>query len=123
MESVSWRWLFRMISFMALTAAGGAVLVVPRTKTGRGLRWRDILARMDPIGLLLSMAAIIFLVLALTSGPEHGWRDPRFSASLPISVVCFVAFFVWEAKADETMAMLPAAVWKTPTVKPLVFLG
>ena len=52
------------------------------------------------------------------------FRSARFAAALPVSLVAFVAFFVWEAIAkDSNNVMLPAAIWKTPTVKPLVFLN
>jgi hypothetical protein len=112
-----------MISIMAAIATTAAILVVPKTKIVTDITAKEVLLRMDPIGLLLSVAAVILLVLALTSGPEYGWKDARFFVSLPASAVSFVTFFVWEAKArNERNAMLPAVVWQTPTVKPLVFL-
>ncbi|KAH6913586.1 major facilitator superfamily domain-containing protein [Coprinopsis sp. MPI-PUGE-AT-0042] len=123
-EHATWRWLFRMISIMAFLATAASLAFVPKERITKNVTAKDILLRMDPIGLLLSVTAIILLVLALTSGPEYGWKDARFSAALPISLVSFVAFFVWEAMAkDSKNVMLPATVWKTPTVKPLVFLN
>jgi len=120
---VSWRWLFRTLSIISAMATGMAVLVVPRARTIHGLKIRDILLRMDPFGLLFSVGSILLLVLALTSGPENGWADPRFSAALPVSILMFAAFFIWEAYfRDETNGMLPATVWKTPGIKALVFL-
>ena len=122
-ETVSWRWLFRMLSIVSYVATGAALLVVPRNRTVRGLSVKEILWRMDPVGLLLSVGAVILLVLAMTSGPEYGWNDPRFAASLPISILGFIGFFVWEAKGrNDTNAMLPASIWKTPGTKALVFL-
>jgi hypothetical protein len=112
-----------MISMMAVLATVAAVLVVPKHRIVDDIGAKEILLRMDLIGLLLSVAAVILLVLALTSGPEYGWNDARFYVALPVSGVCFVTFFVWEAKArNEKNAMLPAIIWNTPTVKPLVFL-
>ncbi len=112
-----------MIALLAVLATVAAVLVVPKHRIVIDTSAKEILLRMDPIGLLLSVAAVILLVLALTSGPQHGWNDARFFVALPASGVSFVTFFVWEAKArNEKNAMLPAVIWKTPTVKPLVFL-
>ncbi|KAH6904497.1 major facilitator superfamily domain-containing protein [Coprinopsis sp. MPI-PUGE-AT-0042] len=123
-EQASWRWLFRMISFMAVLATVASLAFVPKERITKNVTVKDILLRMDPIGLLLSVTAIIMLVLALTSGPDYGWKDARFAAALPVSMISFVAFFVWEAMAkDSKNVMLPAGIWKTPTVKPLVFLN
>lgn len=122
-EQASWRWLFRMISFMAVLATVASLAFVPKERITKNVTLKDILLRMDLVGLLLSVTAIIMLVLALTSGPEYGWKDARFAAALPVSIVSFVAFFTWEALAkDSKNVMLPATIWKTPTVKPLVFL-
>ncbi|KAH6904499.1 major facilitator superfamily domain-containing protein [Coprinopsis sp. MPI-PUGE-AT-0042] len=123
-EQASWRWLFRMISFMAVLATVASLAFVPKQRITKNVTVKDILLRMDPVGLLLSITAIIMLVLALTSGPDYGWKDARFAAALPVSMISFVAFFIWEAMAkDPKNVMLPAGIWKTPTVKPLVFLN
>jgi MFS family permease len=122
-ETASWRWLLRMFSVLSFIAAGIAVLVVPKQRIHKNLNMREIVLRMDLIGLIFSIGTILLLVLALTSGPEYGWNDPRFYVCFPVSLLSGVAFFFWEAKGiKEIHAMLPAAIWETPTVKPLVFL-
>lgn len=123
METASWRWLFRMIGILSGVTAILALLVVPKTTTHPTSTLREIVVKMDLLGLFLSVGAIILFVLALTSGPEYGWNDPRFYVPLPLSVAMIVGFFVWEAKGrDEGNAMLPAVIWETPTVKPLAIL-
>jgi MFS family permease len=122
-ESVSWRWLFRLLSILSSTATVLAIVVVPRSRTVHGLSIREVLSRMDPVGLGLSVGAVILLVLSLTSGPEYGWKDPRFSATLPISAILFIGFFLWQKFGrNETNGILPPAIWRTPGIKALVFL-
>lgn len=122
-EEVSWRWLFRTMAIVTFLVAGIGFLLIDKSRIVTNISLKTVLRRTDPIGLILSAGGVILLVLALTSGPEHGFDRPMFYVPLPVAVVLLVGFFVWEGKwAKGEDAMLPPGIWKIPTVKPLTFL-
>lgn len=122
-EEISWRWLFRTMAIMAFLVAFIGLLLIDKSRIVSGVPIRTILRRTDPIGLFLSAGGVILLVLALTSGPEHGFNKPMFYVPLPVAVLFLVGFFIWEAKGVRREdAMLPPEIWEIPTVKPLMFL-
>ena len=58
---------------------------------------------LDPVGALLSIAAIGTLVYGVIEAPAYGWTDPLIVGSLVAAAVLLAAFVTWELRADEPM--------------------
>lgn len=74
--------------------------------------WR----RLDILGVILMMGALVCLVFALTEGPISGWSAPAFLVPFILSFFLAIGFFVWEAKIPPRSAVLPSSVWKIPNI-------
>jgi EmrB/QacA subfamily drug resistance transporter len=59
--------------------------------------------RFDPLGTLLSVAAIGTLVWAVIEGPEHGWASTTSIAAFTIAALLLAAFITWERRIDHPM--------------------
>jgi MFS family permease len=72
LEWFSWQAVFGLNVVLAIGALAGTILVVPATRESRP-------PRLDPIGTLLSVFALVTLVFGIIEGPERGWsaRSPR----------------------------------------------
>ncbi|CAM4365360.1 MFS transporter [Paenibacillus tarimensis] len=62
--------------------------------------------RIDWLGMLTLTGALFTLVLALIQAGDMGWGSTYIITLLAASVVCFIAFFVVEAKVKEPMLPL-----------------
>jgi EmrB/QacA subfamily drug resistance transporter len=61
------------------------------------------IARFDPLGTILSIAAIVTLVWAVIEGPVHGWTSPTSIAAFSLAAVLLAAFIAWERHTDHPM--------------------
>ena len=61
------------------------------------------IARFDPLGTILSIAAIVTLVWAVIEGPVHGWASPTSIAAFSLAAVLLAAFIAWERHTDHPM--------------------
>ena len=68
--------------------------------------------RLDIPGTVAILSAIILFILGLTLGASYGWGKAGFIAPLAISIVLFIAFFVWESKIPPQDALLPSSTWR-----------
>jgi EmrB/QacA subfamily drug resistance transporter len=59
--------------------------------------------RFDPLGTLLSIAAIGVLVWAVIEGPEHGWGSSTSLVAFALAAALIVSFVVWERRSDHPM--------------------
>lgn len=59
--------------------------------------------RLDPVGVGLSVAAIVGLVYTIIEAPKHGWGSPLTVGSFVAVAVAFVAFVAWERRSDHPM--------------------
>ena len=57
--------------------------------------------RLDPVGVLLSMAGIVVFVYGIIRGADLGWGDPQIWGTLAGGVLLLVGFVVWEARSDH----------------------
>ena len=69
-----------------------ALVVVPESRA-------PVRVDLDPIGALLSVAAVVALTYAFIEAPGQGWSDPRVDASLAIAVLGAAGFVAWERRA------------------------
>jgi EmrB/QacA subfamily drug resistance transporter len=58
---------------------------------------------LDPIGALLSVAALVALVYGIIQAPEQGWTDPLIVGAFAVAAVLSVAFLWWERRAEHPM--------------------
>ncbi len=61
------------------------------------------IARFDPLGTVLSIAAIVTLVWAVIEGPVHGWASPTSIAAFALAAALLAGFIAWERHTDHPM--------------------
>ena len=59
--------------------------------------------RMDPVGAVLSVAALVALTYGIIEAPGYGWSDSRIVGSLVAAVVFGVVFVAWERRLEHPM--------------------
>ncbi len=74
--------------------------------------------RLDLLGTVFSVGAIVTLVYGLINGPEHGWGNSTTIACLAASIVLLALFLVWERFArqpliDRKLFKQPRFAWGT----------
>ncbi len=84
-------------------AVGGRLL--PKSKDPHA-------GRLDPIGLVTSIAAIGLLVFTVIEAPRYGWGTGRTIGGFVASAVLLTAFILWERR--RTDPMLDVEVFKNP---------
>jgi EmrB/QacA subfamily drug resistance transporter len=89
-------WLNVPIAAAALLA--GAVLV-PETRDPKP-------GKLDPLGALLSVGALVALVYAIIEAPDKGWTNPVIVACLGIAAALGALFAWWEIRSPEPMLQL-----------------
>lgn len=96
LENFWWGSIF-LINVPIVVAGGIAVAVLlPET--------RDPSApRVDGIGALLSMGAIVALVYGVIEAPVRGWGDPAVLGSFALAAVLLAGFALWERRAPDPM--------------------
>ncbi|MBV8960979.1 MAG: DHA2 family efflux MFS transporter permease subunit [Actinobacteria bacterium] len=96
MRSFSWSWVFWINVPLLIVALLGALHVVPDSRDRNA-------TSIDPVGALLSIAAIGSLVYAVIDAPEHGWTSSTSFGALTVGAVAELAFVGWELRRDDPM--------------------
>jgi EmrB/QacA subfamily drug resistance transporter len=60
-------------------------------------------AALDPVGALLSIAALGALLWSIIEAPSHGWTDGTILIGFAIGAVLLIAFFAWELHSTHPM--------------------
>ncbi len=60
-------------------------------------------ARLDPVGAILSIAALGSLLWAIIEGPSKGWGAPEIVAGFVVGSVLLAAFLLWELHSSHPM--------------------
>lgn len=89
---------------------------MPLAKTPREPDNTPTWRRLDILGVILMMDALICFILALTEGPVEGWGSAAFIAPFILSFFLVIGFFTWEARIPPKTAVLPSSVWKIPNI-------
>jgi hypothetical protein len=114
----SYRWFFRLMAIICLTFGVATLILLPiqpsdYSKSGdKTPRWK----RLDIVGVLILMGALICFVLGLTQGPIDGWGSASFIAPFVLAFPLLIAFFVWEHRIDPRSAVLPSSVWQISNI-------
>ena len=94
LEWYSWSSVF-WINVPALTVALAATFhLIPTSRDGRQFR-------LDPVGAVLSIAAVGAVTYGVIEAPENGWTSSSTVMVLGIGLAAAVAFIVWEARRDD----------------------
>jgi EmrB/QacA subfamily drug resistance transporter len=96
LESYWWGSLFLALVPIALFAALGALVFIPRSTPEDN-------ARLDRGGLLLSVVMLGALVYTIIEAPGHGWTAPRTLAGFGLALVALAAFVWWERRQDDPL--------------------
>ncbi|MFY1673416.1 DHA2 family efflux MFS transporter permease subunit [Plantactinospora sp. WMMB334] len=102
-EGLDWTWIFWLNVPIGVLALGLSATVL-RESTGPA-------SRLDPVGLLLSTAAVLALVWGVVHGQEHGWTSARILAALVGGTLLLGAFLGWESRTP--VPMLPLRLFRS----------
>ena len=96
MRSFSWGSVFWINVPLLAVAFVGTLHLVPDSRDPNA-------TRLDPVGALLSMAAIGSLVYAIIAGPEQGWTSTSTMMTFMVAVMAGGMFVRWELRRAEPM--------------------
>jgi EmrB/QacA subfamily drug resistance transporter len=96
MRSFSWSSVFWINVAFLVPAIVGAVHLVPDSRDPHA-------TRLDPVGAVLSIAAIGSLVYAIIQAPERGWTSSASLVNFVVGTAIGIVFVVWEMRRDDPM--------------------
>ena len=96
LEWLPWQSIFVLNVLLAAVALVGTLAIVPATREARP-------PRLDPVGALLSAAALAAIIFGVIEGPERGWGAPTTIVALVSGLAGAAAFVLWELRRREPM--------------------
>jgi EmrB/QacA subfamily drug resistance transporter len=96
LQWLPWPAIFVLNVALAAIALAGTLAIVPATRESRP-------PRLDPIGTVISVGALVALVYGIIEGPEHGWSAGPTVLALVAGTAGLVLFIAWELRRDEPM--------------------
>jgi EmrB/QacA subfamily drug resistance transporter len=97
-----WGAVFLLNVPIAILAILAAVLLMPES--------RGPARRLDPLGVLLSVAGMTALVWVVITAPSDGWTAPGTLVAAVVAVLGLAAFALWERRYDHPM--LPMGLFR-----------
>lgn len=97
-DGLHWTWIFWLNVPVGLVALPLVAVVLRESRGGSG--------RLDPLGLVLSAAAVLALVWGVVHGEDDGWTSASVLSALIGGTVLLVAFVAWERRAAAPMLPL-----------------
>ena len=96
LESFWWGSLFLALAPLALVAAMGAALLIPRST-------RDETSRLDRVKLQLSVVMLGALVYTIIEAPDRGWGSAATIGGFVVAIAAAVAFAWWERRRSDPL--------------------
>jgi EmrB/QacA subfamily drug resistance transporter len=96
MTRFAWPSVFWINLPLVLAALVTAFYLVPRSRADRS-------SRLDPVGAVLSIAAITAVTYAVIEAPEHGWTSATTLTVFAAGLATAVGFVHWELRRAEPM--------------------
>jgi EmrB/QacA subfamily drug resistance transporter len=96
MRSFSWSSVFWINVPLLVAAVVGAVHLVPDSRDPHA-------TRLDPVGAVLSIAAVSSLVYATIQAPERGWASTASLVNFAVGTGLGILFVAWEIRRDDPM--------------------
>lgn len=130
-QMTAWRWFFRIVAALVLPVAAVSYFLVPdpreygvvEAEVTEGPEAKAKWHKLDLVGSLTMLAAIVLLILGLTFGASYGFKTAAFLVPFLLSFVLFPAFFVWEARLPDDVAILPSKTWRIPNFTVWIVFG
>ncbi|GLI77298.1 hypothetical protein PoHVEF18_005587 [Penicillium ochrochloron] len=94
-DYIGWRWAF-LAQFPMCILAFIAVSFMLKLPAQESSHWKDKLRRIDFLGAIVLVGAVLGFLLGLDRGSNVSWTLPLTIASLSVSVVLFIAFILVE---------------------------
>jgi MFS family permease len=111
-DSVSWRWLFWIIPMLTLPAFLLILFFLPLKYTSSNTSSK--LRKIDYIGIVLNIAAVLLILIPLSSGGvQYAWDSAIVITMLVIGVATAVLFILYEWKIAP-MPILPVHLVSNP---------
>lgn len=116
---LTWRGLFYLISPLIMLTVVGCWIYLPSNMPKLNLR--ETLAKIDWLGLIFGTAAVILLLIPISSGGQPGtpWNSPEIIATFAVGGVCLVFFIVAEWKW-ATLPMMPLSMFRKASVSAML---
>jgi len=119
---LDWRWIFYVNVPIGIAAFVATLLVIPDLRPGRG-------AAVEPVGVLLSSAALFALTFGVIEGQRYDWGTVTTVAGVPVTIpailgaglVLLVAFFVWDH--FRSSPLVPIAVFRDRNFSVMNWVG
>ena len=97
-DGLHWTWIFWLNVPVGLLALPFVAVVLRESRGGAG--------KLDPLGLVLSAAAVFALVWGIVHGEDRGWTSASVLVALVGGVLLLAAFVAWERRAAAPMLPL-----------------
>lgn len=101
----SWRWVFHLIGIATIPFSVLAFFFLPKSVTQEQKVKRSI----DMPGVSVLTGGLILFVYAVSDSSVEGWGSPQIIATLVLSVVFFLGFFVVERYVQDPA--IPPRTW------------
>lgn len=98
-----WRSIFYINLPVGVIITIAAIFLVPNTKQDRP-------NKLDPLGVLLAIGAVLLLVYPLVEGRELGWPAWSF-VLMALSPVTLAIFFWYQTKRESNAALIPVRLF------------
>jgi EmrB/QacA subfamily drug resistance transporter len=95
----SWSSVFWLNLPVAAVAFVAGMVLVPETRDPKP-------GRLDPLGAVLSVGALVALVYAIIEVPNRGWTSPVILGSFAVAAALGAIFVWWEVRNPEPMLQL-----------------
>jgi EmrB/QacA subfamily drug resistance transporter len=96
LEHFSWSAIFLVNVPIAIITVGLGALVVPSSRDPRA-------PRVDFLGLLMSIVAVVSVVWATIEAPDRGWTSPVILGAYALGLAVVAVFITWERRSDHPM--------------------
>jgi EmrB/QacA subfamily drug resistance transporter len=119
---LDWRWIFFVNVPLGAVAFALTLLVIPDLRPGRA-------AGIEPVGVLLSSAALFLLTFGLIEGQRYDWGTVTTVAGVPLTIadilvagaVLLVGFFAWDH--FRASPLVPIAVFRDRNFSVMNWVG
>ncbi|PSR78439.1 major facilitator superfamily domain-containing protein [Coniella lustricola] len=112
-DTSSWGWRLAFLVQVPVVVASG-LLVFFLVKVPPKVSSKSALSRIDFLGAFFIMSFLVILLLGLNAGGNLvPWNDPLVLTTLPLALVLFVGFILWESRKAEPIIPVNLLVQRT----------